>query len=179
MQRDVEHDYQYGRQFTAHIKQIAGEHLIGEAPFEDDAERATDLVVLRLEAVRIACRVRRARYETRYAHEFTIRAERSNHARTELAKIVEGWGDYLVYGFGEETTRRLSSWLLGDLRIFRSWYSRELARLPAGETPGTRGINYDGRTAFSIFRINDLPVEFIVARATPAAPITPITLGLF
>ena len=60
---------------------------------KEDAERNTDLIVLKLDAVRIACRVRNHEYITRYGDEFTIRAERPSGVKTELAKIIDGWGD--------------------------------------------------------------------------------------
>jgi hypothetical protein len=167
MRPEVERDFEYGRNFLPHMKQIAGLYLIGEAPFEEDARRATDLIVLRLDAIRIACRVRRPQFEARYGGEFTVRAERGNGTDTELTKIIEGWGDYMLYGFGAEHGPRLSSWVLGDLRVFRRWFNRRLALLPAQRTPGTLMRNGDGSSSFLAFSIADLPENFIVARQLP------------
>lgn len=169
MQPDVAYDFEFGRQFLSELKMIAGLHLLGEAPFEEDAQRATDLIVLRLDAVRIACRVRRHEYLERYEGEFTIRSSRPSGADTELGKIIEGWGDYMLYAFAG-LDGRLAAWLLGDLHVFRRWHARQLVSLPAGGTPGLRVPNRDG-TWFTAFTLADLPSEFIVARAH--APLTP------
>ena len=40
------------------VKRILGEHLIVTAPIEEDMKHNTDLIVLRLDGLRIACRIR-------------------------------------------------------------------------------------------------------------------------
>jgi hypothetical protein len=95
-------DKRWSDKFLRDIKRILGEHLIGEPPMEEDAERNTDLIVLRMDAVRIGCRVRKHKYRDSYQDEFTIRAGRPSGVKTELAKIIEGWGDYFFYGFSNE-----------------------------------------------------------------------------
>lgn len=40
------------------IKSVLGMRLIGEPPIEEDRERNTDLIVLKMEAVRVGCRIR-------------------------------------------------------------------------------------------------------------------------
>lgn len=144
------------------VKQILGVHLIAEAPFEEDARRNADLIVLRLEAVRIAVRLRKASDEPKYGHEFTLRSSRPSGVQTELAKVISGWGDYIFYGFADaEDPFGLSRWLLGDLKIFRLWFSEELGKRTRRWTDGH---NPDGSSDFKAFRIADLPSEFIVAR---------------
>jgi hypothetical protein len=160
MRPDVETDYQWGRGFLPELKRIAGEHLIGEAPEEDDRERATDLIVLRLDAVRIACRVRRHEY-VGYADEFTLRSGRPSGKKTELRKIVAGWGDYLLYGFAAADECRLAQWCLGDLSVFREWRADKQAR--THREPGTERTNADG-TRFRAYRLAELPAGFVVAR---------------
>ena len=61
-----EQDKRWSDRFLPEIKRILGEHLIAEPPVEEDAERNTDLIVLRLDAVRIACRVRKFQYLALY-----------------------------------------------------------------------------------------------------------------
>ena len=101
-------DKRWADRFLPEIKRILGEHLIGEPPEEEDQEHNTDLMVLKMDAVRVACRVRRNQYIDRYGDEFTIRAGRPNGSKTELTKIVEGWGDYFFYGFSDENETALS-----------------------------------------------------------------------
>jgi hypothetical protein len=135
--------------------------LIGEASEEEDALRNTDLIVLRLEAVRIACRIRRYEYMARYGDEFTIRCDRPRGTKTELAKIIEGWGDYFFYGFAAAEGDNLARWLLGDLKVFRLWFMRYLAA--EHRIPGTRRQNHDGSSGFIAFAVADMPRDFIVA----------------
>lgn len=87
-------DKRWSDRFLPEIKAIIGTHLITEPPFEEDAERNTDLMVLRLDAIRIGCRVRKFKFSDTYPDEFTIRTVRPSGAQTELGKIIEGWGDY-------------------------------------------------------------------------------------
>lgn len=107
-------------QFLPQIKGILGLHLIGEPPEKEDQEHNTDLMVLNMAAVRIGCRVRRTSYMESYRREFTIRSSWPSGAKTELAKIVEGWGDYFFYGFGDDNA--LAAYTLLDLKGFRLVY---------------------------------------------------------
>ena len=160
-------DKQWSDKFLPDIKRILGEHLIGEPPQEEDAERNTDLMVLRMEAVRIGCRVRKHKYldycDGQYRNEFTIRAGRPSGVKTELAKIIEGWGRYFFYAFSNEDESGLAAWMLGDLNVFRLWFNRWLAA-HSGNSPGTGQDNKDDSSSFRAFSISRLPEGFIVAR---------------
>lgn len=151
-------DNVYARRFLPEMKRLVGQYLVIEAPFEEDAHRATDLLVLRLRPYRIACRVRRPQYAGRYGDQFTLRAGRPGAVKTELAKILEGWGDYLLYGFADESEQVLGRWLLGDLGVFRHWYR-------PGE--GDRRDNVDHSSWLLGFRVADLPAAFLVASSDP------------
>lgn len=162
MPAGVAKDYGWQRPLLGRVKQIIANYLITEAPFEEDAKRNTDLIVLTVEAKRIAVRLRRYEYAGRYGNQFTIRSSRPSGTTTELAKVISGWGDYLFYGFASaDDPYDLSRWLLGDLHIFRLWHSRQLYR---GRMPGSPQVNGDGSSGFHAYRIADLPADFIVAR---------------
>jgi hypothetical protein len=154
-------DKRWSDRFLPEIKRILGEHLIAEPPVEEDACRNTDLIVLRLDAVRIACRVRKHEYLARYGGQFTIRTGRPTGNKTELTKIIEGWGDYFFYGFADETETRLAQWVLGDLRAFRIYFCRRLAQ---GAVPGQSKSNRDGSSDFAAFEYREIP-GFVVAAA--------------
>lgn len=159
---DWERDKEWSDRFLTEIKSILGVHLIGEPPAEEDAERNTDLMVLRMDAVRIGCRIRKNNYLGRYGDEFTIRAGRPSGAKTELTKIIEGWGDYFFYGFSDPSEGCLARWTLADMRVFRRGYARMLAKSGARVMPGIAKSNTDG-SSFAAFRWSDFPPEFIVA----------------
>jgi len=158
-----ETDKKWSDRFLPEIKRILGEYLISEPPIEEDAERNTDLMVLRLDAIRIGCRVRKFQYHANYGNEFTIRAGRPSGVKTELQKIIEGWGDYFFYGFSDQDQVNLHAWVLADLNEFRLWYCRQLARMDKGKVPGQGKNNTDGSSSFLAFKWADFPPSFIVA----------------
>jgi len=157
-----EKDKAWSDRFLVEIKRTLGEYLISEAPVEEDQICNTDLVVLSAAPYRVACRIRRHEYIQRYGNEFTIREGRPSGVKTELAKIVEGWGDYLFYGFSDTNEQCIERWMLGDLKIFRLWFMRHLIT-GHGTPPGRGKPNQDGSSSFRAYDITSLPPEFIVA----------------
>lgn len=152
-------DMRWSDKFIPHLVQIVAPFVIGVARPDEDQERNTDLLVLDAGHKRIACRVRR-NDALRYEGEFTIRAGRPSGTKTELAKVIEGFGDILVYGFAHPSEPRLVSWLVGDLSVFRSWFTAQCLALHA--LPGSLQENVDGSSSFRAFRIADLPAAFIM-----------------
>jgi hypothetical protein len=153
-----EERFAWQRGYLPRVKQILAQYFVVEAPFEEDARRNTDLIVLKLDAIRVACRIRKNRYVTEYPDQFTIRVSGS---KSELTKILEGWGDYAFYGFAAgDDSNELAAWVLGDLKVFRLWYFRELW---SGNRPGIDIPNGDGTQGLA-FEINWLPPEFVIAR---------------
>lgn len=151
-------------QFLDEIKMIIGRTFISEPEREEeDSLRNTDLIVFKMEAIRVACRVRKMKYYDDYGDEFTIRSKRPSGNKTELTKILEGWGDYLFYGFGTDGGS-LFDWRIGDLKQFRIWFQRETAKRRPGELPGIAQSNTDGSSDFRAFKWDDLPGEFVVDR---------------
>lgn len=154
-----EKDKEWADNYMVEIKRILGEHLIGAAPVEEDQERNTDLIVLRMNAVRIGVRVRRPEYVDTYGTEFTIRASRPGGAKTELQKIVEGWGDYFFYGFAS-MAEGLRAWVLADLNVFRLSYHD---MVKSGECNWQEKFNRDGSSGFYSFRWSSFPDSLILA----------------
>jgi hypothetical protein len=151
--------------FMPEIKAILGIHIIGEAPYEEDAERATDLIVLRMEPVRIAVRMRTAeKARPSYLNEFTIRYSLASGRKTELAKILAGFGNYLFYGFEDPKTGNLGRWTLIDLSVFREEFCRKLYQCKPPDMPGKLFQNRDELTSFRVFRYQDYPAEMIRAQ---------------
>lgn len=142
--------------FLPEIRKIVGEFLIDEPPVNEDELRNTDLMVLGMEAVRVACRVRTHVKYLEYPNDFTIRAWVDSGNKTELTKILEGWGDYLFYGFADESNEKLIHWKIIDLKVFRLWFVRCLLR-NAGEPPGELAPNIDGKSKLRAFSVLDVP----------------------
>jgi len=65
-------------------------------------------------------------YADRWPTQFTIRSARDTGARTELAKIVDGFGDWMFYGHAaDDATPALARWMLLDLHAWRAHLIRE------------------------------------------------------
>lgn len=148
-------DKRWSDKFLNEIKGILGQCLINEPPIEEDQEHNTDLVVLKLDSVRIACRMRRFQYFQRYPNDFTIRSNRNSGVKTELDKIIEGWGDYFFYGFSNAIENRLIKWFIGDLKIFRLWFARYLAI--NHKPPGMKHDNFDDSSSFYSYDALKIP----------------------
>lgn len=94
---------------------------LGIAPYEDDVKKATDLIMIGNSTLRIGVRLRTNFYWKQYKHDFTIRSGRPSGVATELDKILEGWGDYLFYGFANNTKTQVIDYHVIDLNGFRKW----------------------------------------------------------
>ena len=170
---DVAADWDFADRYLDHMRELAGLVVVGIAPLADDIEHAADLVVITRAGRTFACRARRPAYQRSFGHEFTIRKARPTGADTELAKVLAGWGDFLIYGFADRDpdSTRLAAWVIGDLDIFRAWYA---AAARYGPEPGKRILNPDDGTEGRAFAIDDLPPAFVIERRrAPAAPPAP------
>lgn len=140
------------------LRQIVGPLLLDEAPVEQDIAQATDLIVLMARDMRIGCRVRRPGYADRFPWQFTIRSTRDSGATTELTKIIDGWGDWLVYAHAADTHEPfLSRWFVLDLHAFRAKLIRNDKLRHAAEV-----ANGDG-THFVPYDVRVFPPELVVA----------------
>jgi hypothetical protein len=182
MRPDVQKSFDWQRRYIPAWKRVLGEVLFAEASFEEDTQHNTDLLVLRLEAVRVAIRTRTFR-ELQGFHDredqFTIRAARPRGTDTEFVKIMEGFGDVLGYGFASEAyDGTLCSWVVGNLKVFRQWFYRQLYQGPKPtELPGRLQSNHDGSSDFVGYYIDALPAGFVLGRrlyqAKPLVPLFP------
>jgi hypothetical protein len=150
--------------FIPEIKRILGDVFFDVAQPIEDQLFATDLILRTKNDIRIACRVRKYEYWQRYPDEFTIRSYLPSGMPTELTKIMNGYGDYLFYGFADSKETTLLAWTLGDLTVFRSWMTENWHRYSM--IHGTERCNFDGKR-FYVFDIKRLPPEFIVRQYRP------------
>lgn len=159
-----EADKRWSNKFLPEIKSILGQLLLVEPSVEEDQERNTDLIVIKMETIRIACRVRRYDvYEKEeYRKQFTIRIGRPSGIKTELTKIIEGWGDYNFYGISDKEEKRLIHWILGNLNAFRIWHQREC--LKNGKPPGIEKSNHDGSSEFRAYNYEEID-NFLIAHS--------------
>lgn len=146
--------------YLPEVKRILGEFVIFEGTTRQDQFENTDLIVLTANQIRIGVRIRNPGFLTKYGHEFTVRCARPNGTKTELEKIMDGWGDYFFYGHGDGA--RLVAWGIGRLEELRRHIMLE--RLIYGDTyPRPTKTNHDGSSAFVAFLWSGISSEFVVA----------------
>lgn len=146
---NVRTDMTYAAGFIPAMKRLVGPLLIEESELLIDRTQAADLVVLMGRDIRIGCRVRRPGYADRYPHEFTLRAHRESGAATELEKITNGWGDWLLYGHDAGDGRTLSRWMVIDLHAWRAHLIRHQQQIKWGRKSngdGTEFVWFDVRS---------------------------------
>lgn len=142
------------------IKRIVGPLLLEEASFEVDTKQAADLVVLKARNMMIAARVRRFGYAERYPWEFTIRAHRDSGAKTELQKILDGFGDWMFYGHAGQRIGEICRWFVVDLDRFRAGVTRDSVA-KGKEIWWGKKSNQDG-TYFCWFDVRKFPEHILV-----------------
>lgn len=151
-------DRQWGDSFLPAVRQIVGPRLLVPAPFENDTKEATDLMVLRANDFRTAVRIRRPGYARRFPHEFTIRYDKPSGARTEFEKIMDGFGDWMLYGHEQRTVPgQLEHWMLLDLGVFR-WVVSSFPNIVPEPIMAPDGVR------FLAFDVRAFPEELVIDR---------------
>lgn len=104
---DFRTEKKWSDQFIPRIRQIIGPHLLRPSTLKEDTEEATDLIMLRAEALRIACRVRREGFVGRFGHEITITCRRESGRECEYDKmILGGMADWFFYAHAPDLLPR-------------------------------------------------------------------------
>jgi len=149
---DFEKSKIWSDRFISEIKRNLGEVFIVVASFEDDTGYNTDLIMPNGD--RISCRIRGYDYLKRYGNEATFRMSRPSGVKTELEKMMEGWGRYSFYGFANREGTGLERWFILDLNVLRE-YIKNLKQLPELHR------NPDGTTfwAFNVWSIPGFVVD--------------------
>jgi hypothetical protein len=171
-----ESDRAFSDRYLPEMRSLIGPYLLVPSSLEQDRQEASDLVVLRARDLTIACRLRRPGYADKYPREFTIRSRRESGVKTELAKLIEGWGDWFFYGHVGSDCQSIARWWLIDLSAWRAHLIRDgvrtVKRLRHDECP-----NGDG-TYFRWFSIDSFPpdppllIAESVIKTTPPPPLT-------
>lgn len=154
-------DREWSDQFIDEIKRIVGPRLLIAAPLDVDRREAADLIVLRGRDMTIAARVRRAGYADAYPFDFTIRSARQSGAKTEMAKMVEGLGDWMFYGHASSQPGKLVRWWLIDLHVWRASLIRQ-----GWDNLAVQKDNFDG-TRFMVFDVRKFERRLILACSHP------------
>jgi hypothetical protein len=120
------------------------------ATISEDKKQNTDLVMMKADDATISCRMRRYQYLHMFGDQFTFR-------KTEVAKMLAGYGDLFFYGFADLYGHEIERWAILDLD-----HLRILLKNLALEPIATKG-NRDGSPDFIAFRFADVPVDVFKA----------------
>lgn len=114
-----------------------------------DMQQAADLIIKSNipdeRDIYVAVRTRTSGYAERYSDEFTVRAHYTEGYKTEYEKIMEGFGDIMLYGF--VINNSIARWVLIDLEIFRQEAENDYIIKEHKH-------NRDGRNSFYAYNIN-------------------------
>ena len=108
-----------------------------------DCEENTDLFFFEYRKLRIACRVRFDISSSKYG-DITIRS-RFGNGKTEIDKINDGYGDYMLYCWGDK--ENIKEYMIIDLDVFRESQNEFFLR---------EKVNHDGMTSFYTYDINKI-----------------------
>jgi hypothetical protein len=160
-----EHDQAWSNRFIPAVKMLLGLLCIEVAPPEEDRLHNTDLM-FDVGLQRIAVRMRREALRLAYnrRNEITIRYGRQSGVTTELAKVLQGWGDLFLYAWGEDRSGRITAYTLIHLKEL-STYLETHARTH-GEYPGQIQHNADGSSSLLALCIDCMPGPVVKQRRT-------------
>lgn len=161
-------DRRWSDRFIPEIQRIVGPFLLRPSSFNVDTQQAADLVLLKARGMDIAARVRRSGYADRYPFEFTIRSGRDTGAKTELAKLMEGFGDWLFYGHSCDSEKVISRWFLIDLHVWRESLLRHGYKSGWGKLARAKS-NSDG-THFIAFDVRDFQPHLLIGSSHLVGP---------
>jgi len=167
LKAEFQTDFAWSERTIPYIKNFISSYIISETgnkpnivyDYEEDVKRNTDLIVLSVKdatkITRFACRIRRHSYyhNWRYRQEVTLRAARNSGTTTELAKVLSGWGDYMIYGFVNKKEDGLAQAVMIDLEKFREIVKKDPSIVLVNRFIG----NYDASTAFLPIRFGKYP----------------------
>lgn len=120
------------------------------------------MVILKARDMTIAARVRRHGYADRYPFEFTVRSKRDSGSKTELAKLLEGWGDWMFYAHSNQFETAFDKWMLIDLSAWREHLLRVGYSDQGWQHLSKKQSNGDG-TYFVAFDIRNFPKNILVS----------------
>ncbi len=165
MNEPWQESHAWADQFTPHIKMLLGLACIQIAPLDEDRIHNTDLMFA-VGAQRFPVRVRRLSQRLAFnrRNEITFRFARRSGMETEFTKMLCGWGDCFLYGWGNEMTQRLEAYSVIDLHQFRFWYTETVCQ--TGKRPGGEQRDRDGSASFLAFCLDCLPPCVITHRMT-------------
>jgi len=153
MKSTYKNDRSLEDKFSKTIKAILGNQFITK-DIEMDLKRGTDFLIFNVNPFKIGVRLRRYQYykNVKYRNQFTIRWSRPSGVKTEIHKIMDGYVDYILYGFINECEEKIIKYFIGDLEVFRNTEAKPVSILP----------NHPHDSDLAVFNVFQFPVSFIL-----------------
>jgi hypothetical protein len=134
----------FSDKFERQMKRILGD-LFFMNDFYMDTKENTDLMLLSAANLNFACRIRKFQYFKRYPNDITIRCKSFHNQETEIHKIINGYGDYMFYGFCNLEETKIIDYKIIDLKKLRAEFIRSPTRRkelmnPKKNTDGTEFV---------------------------------------
>lgn len=158
-------DQAFANKFIADCQQLLGLACIQVADMDEDRHHNTDLM-FEVGYKRFPVRIRRGQQRLAFnrRNEVTFRYSRPSGVETELSKLLNGWGDCCLYGWGDEAQGRVVAYTLLDLHKMRGWLCQHA--LANHALPGRIQHDRDGSSSFIAFCLDCMPADIILKRRT-------------
>lgn len=151
-----EKNKQWSDQFTPKLMQILGPQVLRVGTPDEDKNECGDLV-LRIDQKMYPIRVRRNSFYNKFYNDFALSENISPiTGKTEVDKIVEGYGQYYVYSFTNIEETDIEYWRIYDLNVFRLWIHRCLLQ-NKGVMPGISRMKNARFSKFRTFDVSEIP----------------------
>jgi len=158
---DFEKQFEWQAQYAQQVVRIVAPYLITVADPEVDCKENGDFQISFPRNGTIGCRLRTPEY-AKYTGDVTFRSQSKNGGKTEISKIIEGYGDYFFYGHVDKADN-IWHWYLLCFQSLRAMFMRKRKLLDREQRK-----NSDG-TAFLVFSVEDELTDAIVAKQTNEA----------
>jgi hypothetical protein len=174
MPESWQESHAWADRFTPHVKQLLGLACIQVAALDEDRQHNTDLM-FEVGYLRFPVRIRRIEHRLAFnrRNEVTFRFQRRSGMQTEFAKLLCGWGDCFLYGWGDDVTGQIRAYTVLDLHQFRYWYTEAICQ--DARRPGQIQEDRDGSASFIAFCLDCLPPVVIKRRVTLLSGDPPVT----
>lgn len=141
------------KDYAGMVKCILGNYFIGQDTYQDQTQ-GTDFLTFTMRPFKIGVRLRRkCENFDRYKHEFSIRWELPSGVETEIHKIRKNFVQYILYGFVDESEKKIIRYFIGDLKVFNAHSPAIIPRIFQ---------NNPRDSDFAVYKIADFPENFIL-----------------
>ena len=158
---DFDAQFEWQAKYANQVVRIIAPYLIKVADPEVDKKENGDFQISFPRNGTVGCRLRKPDM-ARYVGEVTFRSRARNGGKTEITKIIDGYGDYFFYGHVNNASV-IWHWYLIDYTKLRALFIRR--RELIDHAKANQVTNRDG-TKFIVFNVEEQLPEAVIAQST-------------